>query len=398
MFLIKLLQHDKLRRLCIRTYLPYGAVCLLLLCMPLGCHQGGHEFSDQTIGQIRQLVHAEISKGSFPGAVVLVGQEKTFLFHEAFGDQAMEPQVQPMRQDTVFDLASLTKPLATATSLMVLVDQAKMDPNESVATYLPDFACEGKDTVQIRHLLTHTSGLPAYTSAKALRDQYGSPCADALIKTICQFKPLNEPGETFRYSCLGYIVLARIVEIVSGQGIDEFCQENIFKPLGMSDTTYSPPASWKARIAPTEIVDEQVLCGIVHDPLAQLMGGVSGNAGLYSTASDIAILCQMLLKGGTLNKKRILSVKAVTLMTTPQLLGRGFGFDVDSSYAWIKGSDASDQTFCHSGYTGTSIVCDPVTGLYLIILTNRVHPHDKGTVRAVRTGIADIVFPGKNDI
>jgi CubicO group peptidase (beta-lactamase class C family) len=275
---------------------------------------------------------------------------------------------------------------------MVLVDQSKMDVNDTVATYLPAFACEGKDTVQIRHLLTHTSGLPAYTGAKALEDGHGSPCPEALIETICLSKPLNKPGETFRYSCLGYILLSRIVALVSDQSLDEFSQAHLFKPLGMAHTTFNPPDSWKDHIAASKIVNEQVLCGTVHDPLAQLMDGVSGNAGLFSTAGDIARLCQMLLDGGTFHKKTILSQESVTLMTTPQLLGRGFGFDIDSSYAWIKGDHATEQSFCHSVYTGTSIVCDPDSKRYVIILTNKAHPHDKGTVKAVRKGIADIVF------
>jgi len=365
---------------------------LVLLHLIVGCQKTKPGFTETQACKIQALVESEIDKGSFPGAVVLAGQDQTILFYEAFGNQVIEPESRPMTKDTVFDLASLTKPLVTAPSVMVLVDQSKIDPNDTVAAFLPAFACEGKDTVQIRHLLTHTSGLPAYTSAKSLEDAYGSPCPEAVVNAICQSKPLNKPGETFRYSCLGYILLARIVETISGQTLDEFAQENLFRPLSLQHTTFNPSGSTIDRIAPTEVVNEQVLCGTVHDPLAQLMGGVSGNAGLFSTANDIATVCQMLLNGGTLNNKTILSPEAVALMTMPQLQARGFGFDVDSSYAWIKGDHVSDQSFCHSGYTGTSIVCDSQTGRYVIILTNRAHPHDEGTVKAVRTGIADIVY------
>ena len=369
-----------------------GTIFMLMLGFAAGCHSHAPKLTKLQKGQIQNLVKTEIEDGSFPGAVVLIGQDQTCLFEEAFGDQAVEPNKQPMHMDTVFDLASLTKPLATAASVMVLMDQSKIDPNDTVATYLPAFASEGKDTVQIRHLLTHTSGLPAYTNAKALQDLHGSPCPEALIKTICQYKPLNEPGETFRYSCLGYILLSRIITEISGQSLDEFSQAHLFEPMGMQQTTFNPPDAWHDHVAATEIVNEQVLCGTVHDPLAQLMDGVSGNAGLFSTAGDMARLCQMLLDNGKFRRKTILSQNAVTLMTTPQLKGRGFGFDIDSSYAWIKGDHASDQSFCHSGYTGTSIVCDPTSKRYAIILTNRVHPNDKGTVRAVRKGIADLVF------
>ncbi|MCP4455359.1 MAG: beta-lactamase family protein [Planctomycetes bacterium] len=369
-----------------------GMIFVLTLVMAAGCHQGHPEFTAQQKGQIQDLVKTEIAKGSFPGAVVLIGQDQTLLFEEAYGNQIIEPNTLPMTVDTVFDLASLTKPLATAASVMVLMDQSRLDPNDTVATYLPDFACEGKDQVQIRHLLTHTSGLPAYTGAKALEDAHGSPCPDELIKTICEYKPLNEPGETFRYSCLGYILLSRIVAEVSGQELDQFSRTHLFEPMGMQHTTFNPPDAWHDRVAASEIVNDQVLCGTVHDPLARLMGGVSGNAGLFSTASDIALLCRMLLNGGKLNGSTILSEQVVTLMTTPQVKNRAFGFDVDSSYAWIKGDHASAATFCHSGYTGTSVVCDPQTRRFVIILTNRAHPHDKGTVKPVRTGIADIVF------
>lgn len=369
-----------------------GVITLLLLVLAAGCRQSPPVLTEQRAVLIQDLVKAEIDEGNFPGAVVLVGQDETLLFEEAFGNQTIEPNTQPMHTSTVFDMASVTKPLATAASVMVLMDQSRIDPNDTVATYLPTFASKGKDTVQIRHLLTHTSGLPAYTGAKALEDLHGSPCPDEVIEAICQSKPVNEPGETFRYSCLGYILLSRIVTEISGQGLHEFSQENLFTPLGMRHTTFTPPDSWHNRVAATEIVNGQALCGTVHDPLARLMDGVSGNAGLFSTASDIAIMCRMLLNRGKLNGRTILSEQAVTLMTTPQLLGRGYGFDVDSSYAWIKGDHTSDRSFCHSGYTGTSVVCDPTSGLYVIILTNRAHPHDKGTVKAVRTGIANIVF------
>ena len=160
----------------------------------------------------------------------------------------------------------------------------------------------------------------------------------------------------------------------------------------MDDTTYNPDDTFKERIAPTEIVDENLLRGTVHDPLAKLMAGVSGNAGVFSTAHDLSVFCRMLLAGGTHEGKTILSPTAVGLLTQPQSHDRAYGFDVSSGYSWIKGDFASDRTFCHSGYTGTSIVCDPATKVFLIILANRAHPHDKGTVRPVRTKIADIVF------
>jgi len=205
---------------------------------------------------------------------------------------------------------------------------------------------------------------------------------------------VSKPGEEFRYSCLGYIILAKIVEAVSGKNIGDFSRENIFNLLGMKRTSYNPPDSWKNDVAATEIVDGQLIRGIVHDPLAKLMGGISGNAGLFSNAYDLSIYCQMLLNDGTWNGIRVLSTEAVTMLTAAQVYGRAYGFDVNSSYSSAKGSYASEKAFCHTGYTGTSIVCDPVCKAFVIILTNRIHPSDDGTAKPVRNRIADIVFSG----
>jgi len=344
------------------------------------------------LSQIDPIVQEEIEAGHFPGAVVLVGQGRKVLYHKAFGLAISEPAQEPMREDTIFDLASLTKPLATATAVMVLIDQGKLDPNDYVRGYLPAFACAGKEDVQLKHLLTHTSGLPAYTDANDLKTRYGCPCPDKVIEKICRLKAQSAPGEQFRYSCLGYITLAEVVKVVSGQNIDEFTRANVYAPLGMKDTGYKPSASQTERTAATEIVDGAPLRGTVHDPLARLMAGISGNAGLFSTASDLSVFCRMLLNDGQWKGKRILSPAAVALLTTPQSHGRAYGFDVSSSYAWVKGPHASERAFCHTGYTGTSLVCDPATGIYLIILTNRAHPHDGGATKPVRQRLAEIVL------
>lgn len=367
-------------------------LALLALCVCAGCQQKASCFTELQAGQISALVNDEIAKGNFPGAAVLVGQNGRTLYEQAFGNQVIEPNQLPMRTDTVFDLASMTKPMATGAAVMKLVDQGRLKPDDYVRQYLPAFACAGKEEVQIRHLLTHTSGLPAYTNAQALADQHGSPCSEEVINKICRLESMNPPGETFRYSCLGYIALAQIVQQVSGQSIDAFTRENIFAPLGMQHTRFQPPELWQENTAATEIVDGKVLRGSVHDPLARLREGMSGNAGLFSTAGDVGIFCNMLLQQGQVRGQTILSKEAVALMTSTQSHGRAFGFDLDSSYAWIKGDHTSDRAFCHSGYTGTSVVCDPATSVYVVILTNRAHPHDKGTVKAVRKGITNIVF------
>jgi CubicO group peptidase (beta-lactamase class C family) len=364
----------------------------LLLCLSAGCRPERKEKPQPYFTEIDQVVEEEIAKGNFPGAVVLVGQKDDIVFWQAFGNKIVDPCDEPADSNTIFDIASLTKPIATATSIMILRDRKEIQLDDYVGKYLPAFVCNGKEQVRIEHLLTHTSGLPAYTSAAELAEQFGSPCPDKVIEKICAFEAVSKPGEEFRYSCLGYIILAKIIKTISGQNMGDFSKENIFNPLDMKHTSYNPPKTWKHDIAAAEVIDGVPLRGTVHDPLARLMAGLSGNAGLFSNAYDLSIYIRMLLNGGKLHGKRILSPESVTLLTTARTYGRACGFDVNSTYAWVKGSYAPEQAFCHTGYTGTSIVCDPVSKTYIIILTNRVHPKDDGTTKPVRIKISDIVF------
>jgi CubicO group peptidase (beta-lactamase class C family) len=373
----------------IRTITIYLA---LLLSVITGCQSVEKKVHKPDLSGINRVVKEEVEKSNIPGTVVLVGQRNKVLYFKAFGYEVKEPFEEKMTKNTIFDLASLTKPIATATSILILADEGKIDPCDYAGKYLPAFACNGKEEVRISHLLTHTSGLPAYTNADSLKNTFGTPCPDKVIDKICDMKAMSKPGEEFRYSCLGYITLARIVEVVSGENIDDFARENIFAPLGMERTTYNPPASREKDIAATQIVDGQLLRGTVHDPLAQLMGGISGNAGLFSTAYDLSKYCQLLLNSGISKRAKVLSPEAVSLLTTAQSHGRAYGFDVNSNYSWVKGLYAPENAFCHTGYTGTSLVCNPVSEVYVIILTNRAHPHDKGASKQIRTKIADIVF------
>jgi len=370
---------------------------ILLLYFGVGCRPEQKEKPQQYFTEIDQVVEEEMAKGNFPGAVVLVGQQDDIVYWKAFGNKIVDPSEEPTDKNTIFDLASMTKPIATATSIMILRDRKKISLEDNVGKYLPEFARNGKEDVRIKHLLTHTSGLPAYTNAAELSEQFGSPCPDKVIEKICSFKALNKPGEKFRYSCLGYITLAKIVEKISGQNIGDFSKENIFAPLDMKHTSFNPPDSWKQNIAATEVIDGIPLRGIVHDPLARLRAGLSGNAGLFSNTHDLSIYCRMLFNGGKLNGKRILSPESVKLLTTAQAHGRAYGFDVSSAYSWVKGSYAPQDAFCHTGYTGTSIVCDPASETFVIILTNRVHPKDNGTTKPVRIKISDIVFNQNGD-
>ena len=364
----------------------------MLLLMITGCQLIEKRPYKPDLSGIDRVVEEEVEQGNIPGAVVLIGQRDKILYWKAFGHEVNEPFEEQMSKDTIFDLASLTKPVATATSILILADRGKIELDDYAGKFLPAFACKGKEEVRLQHLLTHTSGLPAYTNADSLKNAFGTLCPDKVIDKICDMNAVSKPGEDFRYSCLGYITLARIVEIVSAENIDDFARKNIFAPLKMKHTTYNPPASREKDIAATQIVDGQLLRGTVHDPLAQLMGGISGNAGLFSTASDLSKYCQLLLNSGEWKGVKILSPEAVNRLTTIQSHGRAYGFDVNSGYSWVKGSYAPENTFCHTGYTGTSIVCDPASKVYIIILTNRAHPHDKGTSKLIRTKIADIVF------
>jgi CubicO group peptidase (beta-lactamase class C family) len=375
---------------------------VLSACSAIGCQPYARKAAEEKLSSIDAVVEEEITNGSFPGAVVLVGQPRPcrrgegqadkILYWWAFGHAVAQPYREAMTKNTIFDVASLTKPIATATSIMILADRKKIELTDYVGKYIPDFACNSKEQVRIDHLLTHTSGLPAYTDANELKEQFGSLCPDKVIERICRMKALSKPGEEFRYSCLGYIILAKILEAASGQDFADFAAENIFEPLKMTRTIFNPPESWTNDIAATQLLEQRLLRGTVHDPLARLMGGVSGNAGLFSTAYDLSLYCRMLANNGTLDGARVLSPDAVAMLTIAQSHGRAYGFDVSSSYSWVKGSFAPEQAFCHTGYTGTSIVCDPVNKVYVIILSNSIHPHDKGTSKAIRVKVVDIVF------
>ena len=351
----------------------------------------GKKIDAQKLAAISEVVKGEIDKGNFPGAVVLVGQGEETVYFECIGNEVREPFVEVMGRGTIFDMASVTKPVSTATSVMILMDRGKIKLDDLVKDYLPAFGCNGKEEVQIKHLLNHTSGLPPYTNASVIEKEHGPLCPDKVIEKICSLEAKNKPGEEFKYSCLGYITLGKVIEKVTGEGLDVFAKENIFEPLGMKDSGYKPDESRAEDIAATEIKKDKLIRGSVHDPLASLLGGVSGNAGLFSTAQDLAIYFRMLLNNGFYNGRRILGKEAVGLLTRSQVKGRAYGFDVSSSYSWIRGTNPGEATFCHSGYTGTSVVCDPQNKVFVIILTNRAHPEDKGSVKAVRTQVADIV-------
>jgi uncharacterized protein YbbC (DUF1343 family)/CubicO group peptidase (beta-lactamase class C family) len=349
---------------------------------------------------IEPLVREAIAEKKLPGAVVLVGRGDRILYQRAIGNRALVPSAEPMTLDTIFDLASLTKVVATTTSVMLLVEQGRIRLSDRVSSYIPGFERYGKADITIRHLLTHVSGLRPDVDLADLWMGYETAIGLAVDEV-----PTSRPGERFVYSDINFFLLGDIVQRVSGLPLDRFARERIFEPLGMRDTTFNPPASLVSRIAPTESCTQYgwpcqgpgmaMMRGVVHDPTARRMGGVAGHAGLFSTAADLAIFCRMLLGGGAFQSARILSPLAVEKMTSaasPDLETntRGLGWDIDSTFSSNRGELLPIGSFGHTGFTGTSIWIDPATEMFVIFLSNRVHPDGKGDVTPLRARVATV--------
>jgi uncharacterized protein YbbC (DUF1343 family)/CubicO group peptidase (beta-lactamase class C family) len=333
---------------------------------------------------IQQAIHDH----NIPGAVLVVGHNGKVMYRKAYGSRALEPRREPMTLDTIFDMASLTKVIATTTAVMQLMEQGKVRLNDPVAKYLPEFAQSGKEDITLRQLLTHYSGLAPdldlRTPWEGKETAYRMAFAEA---------PGQPPGSEFTYSDINFIVLGALVERVSGETLDQYAVRHIFTPLKMTHTRFVPPAAWKPKIAPTQYDEnEHMLRGVVHDPTARRMGGVAGHAGLFSTGDDLAKFAQALLKGGG----GILSPLAVEKMTRPEQppaapVLRGFGWDIDSPFSSNRGDLLPVGSFGHTGFTGTSVWIDSTTETYIILLTNAVHPRGKGNAIALRSKVATAV-------
>ncbi|MBZ5631421.1 MAG: serine hydrolase, partial [Acidobacteriia bacterium] len=310
-------------------------------------------------------------------------------FRKAYGYRSLEPRRETMTLDTIFDMASLTKCMATAVAVMQLVQDGQVRLNDPVARYIPAFSANGKQDITVRQLLTHYSGLPEDLDLK--QPWHGR---DAAFRMAMDETPEYTPGSRFFYSDVNYEVLGFLVERVSGMALEKYASVHIFQPLKMAETTYLPPASWRPRIAPTEY-DEggHMLRGVVHDPTARRMGGVAGHAGVFSTANDLAKFAQAMLDGGA----PVLSPLMVEKMTTPQqppnaTSVRGFGWDIDTAFSSNRGELLPVGSFGHTGYTGTSLWMDPVTRTYIIILANAVHPRGQnGAMVSLRNRTATAV-------
>ena len=339
------------------------------------------------LSSVDEVIDHAISEGTVPGAVLLVGHNGRVIYRKAYGHRALDPRREPMTLDTIFDLASLTKVIATTTAVMQLVERGKMRFNDPVAKYLPEFAQNGKQDITIRQLLTHYSGLPPDLDLKTPWQGKQTGYDMAFAETL-----QDPPGSRFTYSDINFIVLGALVERVSGETLDEYSKRHIFIPLKMFHTRFLPPAVWLPKIAPTQYDENNhMLRGVVHDPTVRRMGGVAGQAGLFSTADDLAKFAQALLNHGD----GILSPASVEKMTSPEQppsapVLRGFGWDIDSPYSSNRGDLLPIGGYGHTGFTGTSLWIDPATKTYIILLTNAVHPRG-GNAIALRTEVATAV-------
>ncbi len=336
------------------------------------------------------VVEEACRKDELPGAVLVVGHQGEIVHRKAYGRRALVPQPEPMTLDTIFDIASLTKVVATTPSVARLLEKGEVRLNDSVTKYLPEFQ-GGKSGITVRDLLTHFSGMPPDLELTPAWSGYKTGIEKALVT-----QPMYPPGTTFIYSDINFILLGEMVRRLSGKTLSQFAAEYFYQPLGMTETMFQPPASLRPRIAPTEKVDGEILRGVVHDETARYMGGVAGHAGLFSTADDLSRYAAMMLGGGTRNGVRVLSSLAVDKATTPQSppdqpILRGIGWDIDSPFSGNRGELFPLGSYGHTGFTGTSIWIDPTSQTFVILLGNAVHPWRRPPITSLRSRVATIV-------
>ncbi|MEZ5307519.1 MAG: DUF1343 domain-containing protein [Pyrinomonadaceae bacterium] len=362
------------------------------------------------LGLIDDAVENSIRNGDTPGAVVLVGRYGKIAYRKAYGNRSVSPKTEPMTVDTVFDLASLTKPFATATSIMILVQDGKLRLSDPIGKFVPEIEDERARKVSVEQLLIHVGG---YRPDFDLREKWIGRAG--MLDALKREKLRNEPGESFVYSDIGFIVLGEIVERVSGKPLDVFVSENQFK--GLADTGFrrrnANPSSLAdvSRIAPTENIcgqqsylggepssdcaTQQIIRGDVHDPTSWRMDNVAGHAGLFSTVDDLAELCDMFLRDGMLRGRRVLSEATIAEMRRPRKAAaagfRALGWDVETRFSSNRGDLFPFGSFGHTGFTGTSVWMDPASGVFVVFLSNRVHPDGKGNVTDIRGKVANIV-------
>lgn len=371
---------------------PAGVFSTLGLCFVIGLLDGPSAYSSQVLSPeqlspIAKIVEKAICAGQIPGAVVLIGNQGKIVYRQAFGHRLLKPKKQTLTPDTIFDIASLTKVIATTTAVMQLVERGQLSLEDPVAKYWPEFKTSNRKQIMVRQLLTHYSGLPPSLSLKPEWSGY-----ETALQKIVEKKPISPPGKNFIYSDINFIILGELIQRISGQSLDVYCNDQIFNPLRMKNTRFKPPQDLYARIAPTRWNG----IGRVHDPIAYRMGGVAGHAGLFSTADDLSIFAQTLLDGGKGQNVPILSTFTIETMTMPQsppdkMPLRGLGWDIDAPFSSNRTELFPAGSYGHKGYTGTGIWVDPVSKTYIIILTNRVYRGEKGDAEPLRAQIISIV-------
>lgn len=360
------------------------------------------------LAKVDDVINESIGNKEIPGAVLAVVRDCKIVYLKAYGNKSVYPETEKMTENTVFDLASCSKPVGTATSMMQLLEQGKYRLTDKVSMYIPGFEpytdpkTGEKTDIRIVDLLTHTSGLPPYVSPETIEKKYGNTEPSSLMDYISHCRRDFKPTSDFQYSCLNFVTLQNILQNITGEKLCDYAQKNVFDVLGMKHTTYNPKAQGKKEImdlvAPTEKQpDGSVLLGEVHDPIARILNkGNSGNAGVFSNAEDLAIFVSAMMNGGEIGGRRILGELTVKTMTRVpdqvKSLGRSLGWDNYSDYSSNNGNLFEPyRTFGHTGYTGTSITVDPVSKTGVILLTHHVHPVDKGSVVRLRALVANIV-------
>jgi CubicO group peptidase (beta-lactamase class C family) len=358
--------------------------------------------------RVDSLVNSAISQKYFPGAALIVANNQDILYEKYYGSFTYDSDSRPVDQNSLFDLASVTKVTATTPAIMLLHDKGLIDIDEFVWKYFPDFKMNGKEYITVKNLLLHNSGLPAWIPFyKTCKNK------ENVFDTICTLTPKFTPGSGFLYSDLNFIMLGFLVEKITGFTLDAYCNENLFKPLGMKSTTYCPDYNLKPYCLPTEFDNNwrlRQLQGEVHDEAASLLGGVSGNAGLFSGAHDLAFFMRMLLNEGKyynpytrgLKEEQMFKPETVRLFTQKFLTmnydnTRAFGWDTKQPpvgrFRSQCGESISENCFGHTGYTGTSVWCDKERGIIVIFLTNRVYPsRNNEGIKNVRPDLHNLIF------
>ena len=387
---------------CRRTTI-LATVCTVLLagCAPFAM-QARTPFDSTRLREIDRAITTDIGARKLPGAVYRL-ERNGVVYEKGYGQFTYDPASAVVTSQTVFDAASLTKVLATAPSVLLLVEQGRLALDAPLTRYFPACANGGKEMITVRQLLTHSSGLPA-----GLPAQPGWQGSEAAHLLACAQIVTHAPGTYFRYSDINFILLGQLVERVAGMPLARFAQERIFRPLGMADTGYLPLARMPAgAIAPTQrgadvvstphgdLAPGQLLQGVVHDPTVRRMGGVAGSAGVFTTARDVARFARMLVGEGVLDGGRLLSKESVRLLTTaqsaPGLALRGMGMDIDSPYAQRpRGTLFPVGSYGHTGFTGCILWVDPGSRTFYVFLSNRVYPDDKSNVLALYTQLGTL--------